>query len=107
MKAMTAVLSPTELSQERNWLLIVDYNLSRWTDVQQMGRYVANHYGMKTLLIRANPGERDTVIADHVINLSPLANGFVDDALRALRPWSGRIAAGLVFSDDAVATGAY
>jgi hypothetical protein len=104
---MTTVLPSTMPSGSRNWLLIVDYNLSRWTDVQRMGRYVAKHYGMMTLLIRSHPGERDFTIADHVIDLDPLAPGFGDDALRALRPWSGRIALGLVFSDDAVATGAH
>src|SRR6266404_5297711 len=89
-----------------NWLLIVDYNLSRWTDVQHMSRYTAKRYGMKTLLIRPNPGERDRTIANYVLDFDPLAPDFVEAALQALQPWSGRIALGLVFSDNAVATGA-
>lgn len=87
-------------------LLIVDYNLTRVADVENMARYARQRYSSHTLLIRARPGLRDREICDHVIDLDPLSDNFVERALILLTPFRERIRAGMVFSDNAVQRGA-
>ncbi|RKP46043.1 ATP-grasp domain-containing protein [Trinickia fusca] len=87
-------------------LLIVDYNLSRIDDVAHMAHYARERYGAGTVLIRPAPSERVARICDHVIDLDPLADGFVEAALERLARFSGRLRAGIVFSDNAVQSGA-
>lgn len=88
------------------FLLIIDYNLSRVDDVAYMQRYAYDRYGIKTLLIRPNPSLRDYQIADYVLALDPRAADFVPTALIALTPFRAQLRGGLVFSDNAVQTGA-
>ena len=88
------------------FLLILDYNLSRTRDVAAMRDYARTRYGLRTLLIRARPQSIDRSISDVVIDLDPHASTFVASALEALAPFRSAIAAGLVFSDKAVHQGA-
>lgn len=87
-------------------LLIVDYNLSRIGDVLHMRNHARERWGAETWLIRANPQDHDLQISDRVIDADPLAPDFVAQALHRLAGDAARISAGLVFSDNAVASGA-
>lgn len=87
-------------------LLIIDYNLNRIGEVAQMRDYARARWGAKTWLVRSNPQPADLTISDAVFDVDPLSERFVERALHALGQDSGRITAGLVFSDDAVASGA-
>ncbi len=87
-------------------LLIVDYNLSRIGDVLHMRNYARQQWGAETWLVRDNPQDHDLQICDRVIDANPLAPDFVRHALRQLGEDAGRISAGMVFSDNAVASGA-
>ncbi|AYY57733.1 ATP-grasp domain-containing protein [Burkholderia multivorans] len=87
-------------------LLVVDYNLTRVADVARIARHARSRYNAGTILIRAQPGARDREIADYVVDLDPLAHGFIAIALDRLAPFVGRIRAGVVFSDNAVQRGA-
>lgn len=51
--------------------LIIDYNLARVAEVAHMSDYARRRYHVDTLLIRANPGEHDKRLCDHVIALDP------------------------------------
>ncbi|MDY7802402.1 biotin carboxylase [Burkholderia stagnalis] len=93
-------------TQSASTLLIVDYNLSRVDDVAHLARYARERYGARTVLIRSGPGERDRRICDDVIDLDPLADGFVDAALARLADIASDLRAGIVFSDNAVQQGA-
>jgi biotin carboxylase len=87
-------------------LLIVDYNLSRVGDVAHIAQLAQASHGAGTVLIRPNPSERDKALCDYVVDLDPLALNFVEQALSLLEPLRPRIRAGVVFSDNAVQTGA-
>jgi len=87
-------------------LLIVDYNLTRISDVAHIARYAREKYYAQTVLIRPNPSTRDAKLCDHVIDLDPLADDFIEAALQRLTPLRERLRAGVVFSDNAVQRGA-
>jgi hypothetical protein len=87
-------------------LLIVDYNLSRAADVARMARHAKIVHGVRTVLIRANPGPSDSAICDEVVDLDPALPDFVDQAMARLTPWRDALRAGVVFSDNAVHSGA-
>lgn len=87
-------------------LLIIDYNLSRIGEVSQMRDYARSRWGAQTWLIRSNPQPADLTISDAVFDVDPLSERFVEQALDALGQNRDRISAGLVFSDNAVASGA-
>ncbi|MCV3211942.1 hypothetical protein OGM63_00105 [Plectonema radiosum NIES-515] len=89
-----------------SFLLIIDYNLSRIDDVVAMRRYAYERYGIKTLLLRANPEPHDYAIADLVLALDPRSSDFVTTGLKALAPFLKQLRGGLVFSDNAVQSGA-
>jgi hypothetical protein len=91
---------------ETNFLLIVDYNLSRVKDVRMMADHARDRYGLETILIRPKPTETDKIIATHVFDLDPRDMDFVEKALEALAPFKERISAALPFSDNAVHSGA-
>lgn len=86
--------------------LIVDYNLSRIEDVRSIKHYVNDQHQLALILIRPKPGKKDFTIADQVIDLDPLDKNFVSNALMQLNNIPFDIAAGLVFSDNAVHQGA-
>lgn len=69
-------------------LLVVDYNLTRVADVARIARHARSRYNAGTILIRAQPGARDREIADYVVDLDPLAHGFIATALDRLAPLS-------------------
>lgn len=87
-------------------LLIVDYNLSRISDVLHLRDYARQQWGAQTWLVRANPQDHDQNISDRVIDADPLHPDFVNQALDQLGDDAARISAGMVFSDNAVASGA-
>jgi hypothetical protein len=87
-------------------MLIVDYNLSRIDDIRHMSSYARDRYSARTSLIRANPTEADAHICDEVINLDPLRDDFVEMGEKLLGDRRGQFVAGIVFSDDAVHSGA-
>ncbi|MFJ4193633.1 acetyl-CoA carboxylase biotin carboxylase subunit family protein [Pseudomonas sp. NPDC089534] len=87
-------------------LLIVDYNLSRIGDVLHMRNHARQRWGAETWLVRAEPQDHDKTISDRVIAADPLAPDFVGQALGLLGDDAARVSAGLVFSDNAVASGA-
>lgn len=89
-----------------SFLLIIDYNLSRINDVASMRKYAYERYGVKTLLLRANPDRHDYRIADVVLALDPCSSDFVSAGLKALEPFRQQLRGGLVFSDNAVQSGA-
>jgi len=89
-----------------SFLLIIDYNLSRVDDVASMRRYAHERYGVKTLLIRATVAPHDYQIADHVLVLDPRGADFVTAGLKALAFFRQQLRGGLVFSDNAVQSGA-
>ncbi len=88
------------------FLLIVDYNLSRVDDVRAMSAYARERHGVRTILVRSNPGERDRALCDVVLDADPRRADFVERALRLLEPYRTALAGGIVFSDDAVHCGA-
>lgn len=87
-------------------LLIVDYNLSRVGDVLHLQHYARKRWQAQTWLFRATPQPLDSSISDRVFAADPLAPDFVELALEALGADAAAITAGLVFSDNAVASGA-
>lgn len=87
-------------------LLIVDYNLSRVSDVRHMREHARQHWNAQTWLVRSNPVEHDLHISDRVIDADPLAEDFILQVLAQLGDDTARIHAGLIFSDNAVASGA-
>ncbi|MBW4565630.1 MAG: hypothetical protein KME32_32025 [Mojavia pulchra JT2-VF2] len=89
-----------------SFLLIIDYNLSRIDDVASMRKYAYERYGVKTLLLRANPAPHDYRIADVVLALDPCSSDFVTAGLKSLEPFRQQLRGGLVFSDNAVQSGA-
>jgi len=86
--------------------LIVDYNLSRVEDVQRIRRYARDRHGALTTLVRAHPTETDRRISDEVVQLDPLDPDFAATGEKLLGPRREEFAAGIVFSDDAVHSGA-
>ncbi|VXC45612.1 Argininosuccinate lyase [Burkholderia sp. 8Y] len=94
------------MTAHRSTFLIIDYNLSRVAEVAHMSDYARRRYMVDTLLIRANPGEPDKRLCDHVIALDPRSADFVDAAFDALAPWRHTLRGGIVFSDNAVFGGA-
>lgn len=96
------MLNPDPKSQ---YLCIVDYNLSRLSDVKLITDYAKERYKLKTILFRANPTKADNTLADIVINLGPLQKDFVSLALQYLEAYKGQIAAVVPFSDDSVVSG--
>lgn len=87
-------------------LLIVDYNLSRVGDVIRMREHARMQWGAQTWLVRATPRDHDREISDRVIDADPLDTNFISHALSQLGDERIRIVAGIVFSDNAVASGA-
>lgn len=87
-------------------LLIIDFNLSRSEDVAHIRRYAATQYELQTVLIRANPSAADSKLANFVIDLCPLEDNFVAKAIEQINALPTNISAGVVFSDNAVHTGA-
>jgi hypothetical protein len=87
-------------------LLIVDYNLSRIDEVRHLRDHVRERHGATVVLIRADPTEADHSIADEVIDLDPLRNDFPEMGEKLLGGRRERIRAGIVFSDNAVRSGA-
>lgn len=94
------------MSSTQPVLLIIDYNLSRISEVSQMRDYALSRWGALTWLIRSDPQPADLKISDAVFDVDPLSERFVEQALDALGPNRNRVSAGLVFSDNAVASGA-
>ncbi|MEE8657534.1 hypothetical protein CGLAMM_08830 [Acetobacteraceae bacterium EV16G] len=107
-EALQIVYEPTavEAGTSSPLLLIVDYNLSRVGDVAHIVHLVRDTYGAGTVLVRHRPGELDRALCDHVVDLDPLAPDFAEQALLQLQPLHSRLKAGLVFSDNAVQSGA-
>ncbi|MEV5508764.1 ATP-grasp domain-containing protein [Streptomyces orinoci] len=87
-------------------LLIVDYNLSRVDEVRHLRDHAREHHGATVILIRADPREADRSIADEVIDLDPLRDDFAEMGEKLLGDRRERIKAGIVFSDNAVRSGA-
>ncbi|SOE08962.1 ATP-grasp domain-containing protein [Streptomyces sp. 2323.1] len=87
-------------------LLIVDYNLSRIDEVRHLRDHARHRHGATVVLIRADPTEADHAIADEVIDLDPLRDGFAEMGEKLLGHRRERIRAGIVFSDNAVRSGA-
>ncbi|MFI1838622.1 acetyl-CoA carboxylase biotin carboxylase subunit family protein [Streptomyces olivaceoviridis] len=87
-------------------LLIVDYNLSRIDEVRHLRDHARDHHGAAVILVRADPTEADRSIADEVIDLDPLRDDFAEMGERLLGDRRERIKAGIVFSDNAVHSGA-
>lgn len=87
-------------------LLIVDYNLSRVADVLHLRNHARQRWNAHTYLIRANPQPLDFTLADRVFDADPLDPEFVDKALWSMGSAADGITAGLVFSDNAVSSGA-
>ncbi|WP_410539987.1 acetyl-CoA carboxylase biotin carboxylase subunit family protein [Streptomyces sp. KL2] len=87
-------------------LLIVDYNLSRIDEVRYLRDYARERHGATVVLIRADPTEADRSIADEVIDLDPLRDDFTEMGEKLLGGMRERIRAGIVFSDNAVRSGA-
>lgn len=89
----------------KNKLLIIDYNLTRYDDVKAMIAYAKEKYALETILIRGNPTEVDYSLTPQVINLFPRDKKFVSDAMEQLKSIRHELRAGLVFSDDAIYSG--
>ncbi|MFJ7152512.1 acetyl-CoA carboxylase biotin carboxylase subunit family protein [Streptomyces sp. NPDC100445] len=87
-------------------LLIVDYNLSRIDEVRHLRDHARARHGATVVLIRADPTEADAAIADEVIDLDPLRDDFAEAGEKLLGDRRERIGAGIVFSDNAVRSGA-
>ncbi|CUW33253.1 MULTISPECIES: ATP-grasp domain-containing protein [Streptomyces] len=87
-------------------LLIVDYNLSRIDEVRHLRDHARRRHGATVILVRADPTEADHAIADEVIDLDPLRDDFAQIGEKLLADRRDRIKAGIVFSDNAVRSGA-
>ncbi|MBF9072805.1 ATP-grasp domain-containing protein [Streptacidiphilus fuscans] len=87
-------------------LLIVDYNLSRIDEVRDLGDYARERHGATVVLVRSEPTEADRYLADEVIDLDPLRDDFSEIGAKLLDDRRERIKAGIVFSDNAVRSGA-
>ncbi|RLU90527.1 biotin carboxylase [Streptomyces griseocarneus] len=87
-------------------LLVVDYNLSRIDEVRHLRDHARERHGATVVLIRADPTEADHAIADEVIDLDPLRDDFAEMGEKLLGDRREQIAAGIVFSDNAVRSGA-
>ncbi|MFG3408233.1 acetyl-CoA carboxylase biotin carboxylase subunit family protein [Streptomyces sp. NPDC048142] len=87
-------------------LLVVDYNLSRIDEVRHLRNYAHEHHDAEVVLIRADPTEADRSIADEVLDLDPLRDDFAEMGEKLLGDRRVRIRAGIVFSDNAVRSGA-
>ncbi|MEU4270348.1 biotin carboxylase [Streptomyces sp. NPDC026092] len=87
-------------------LLIVDYNLSRIDEVRHLREYARERHGATVVLVRAEPTEADHAIADEVVDLDPLGDRFPELGEKLLGDRRERIRAGIVFSDNAVHSGA-
>jgi hypothetical protein len=87
-------------------LLIVDYNLSRIDEVRRLRDHAHERHGATVVLVRADPTEADYLIADEVIDLDPLRDDFAEMGEKLLGDRRERIKAGIVFSDNAVRSGA-
>uniref|UniRef100_A0AAU2V9T7 ATP-grasp domain-containing protein n=1 Tax=Streptomyces sp. NBC_00003 TaxID=2903608 RepID=A0AAU2V9T7_9ACTN len=87
-------------------LLIVDYNLSRIDEVRYLRDHARERHGATVVLIRADPTEADYSIADEVIDLDPLGDNFAELGEKLLCDRREQIGAGIVFSDNAVHSGA-
>lgn len=94
------------MSRTTGRFLIIDYNLSRVDDVRHMSAYARERHGTDVTLIRADPSAVDAEICDEVIDLDPLSPDFVEAAERLLGPRRAEFRAGVVFSDNAVQSGA-
>lgn len=88
------------------FILIIDYNLSRYDDVMHISRYAKSQYNLETILVRHQPNENDLKITKHIINQNPRADDFVSQVLNDLGEYQGSILSALTFSDDAVYKGA-
>ena len=97
---------PLKYEVERKALLIVDFNLSRSEDVAHIKAYTDSKYAMDVVLIRSNPSKNDLKLADVVIDLDPLEPNFVIKALTQIYQLPYTLKGGLVFSDNAVHSGA-
>ncbi|MEU2063704.1 biotin carboxylase [Streptomyces sp. NPDC013455] len=86
--------------------LIIDYNLSRVDDVRHMAAYARTRHGARTTLVRPQPTETDARICDEVIDLDPLDPDFAAAGEKLLGARRAEFAAGIVFSDNAVHSGA-
>ncbi|MFD8519981.1 acetyl-CoA carboxylase biotin carboxylase subunit family protein [Streptomyces capillispiralis] len=86
--------------------LIVDYNLSRIDEVRHLAERARARHGARVVLIRAEPGDTDRAVADEVIDLDPLRPDFAVMGEKLLTARRDRIRAGIVFSDNAVHSGA-
>ncbi|MGW7413897.1 ATP-grasp domain-containing protein [Streptomyces sp. NPDC054863] len=87
-------------------LLIVDYNLSRIDEVRHLRDHARERHGATVALVRADPTAADHSIAEEVINLDPLRDDFAEMGEKLLGDRRERIGAGIVFSDNAVRSGA-
>ncbi|MFI5782001.1 acetyl-CoA carboxylase biotin carboxylase subunit family protein [Nocardia sp. NPDC051570] len=87
-------------------LLIVDYNLSRIDEVRHLRDHARERHGATVILIRVDPTEADHSIADEVIDLDPLRDDFAEMGEKLLDDRREWIRAGIVFSDNAVRSGA-
>ncbi|MBD0711495.1 MULTISPECIES: acetyl-CoA carboxylase biotin carboxylase subunit family protein [unclassified Streptomyces] len=87
-------------------LLVVDYNLSRIDEVRHLRNHARDRHGATVILIRADPTDADRAIADEVIDLDPLRDDFAEMGEKLLADRRDRIRAGIVFSDNAVHSGA-
>ncbi|KUN40980.1 biotin carboxylase [Streptomyces longwoodensis] len=87
-------------------LLIVDYNLSRVDEVRHLRDHARERHGARVVLVRADPTELDRRIADEVIDLDPLRDDFAEMGEKLLGDRREHIKAGIVFSDNAVRSGA-
>jgi hypothetical protein len=94
------------MNDHREKLLIVDYNLARVADVAHMRDYARRRYDVDTVLLRGNPGAIDASLCDYLVEVNPLSPDFVDLAYEALVQWRDNIRGGVVFSDNAVQSGA-
>ncbi|KPW29148.1 Uncharacterized protein ALO66_03653 [Pseudomonas coronafaciens pv. atropurpurea] len=94
------------MPQQSPVLLLVDYNLSRIGDVLHIRNYARKRWNAETWLVRGSPQEHDLHMSDRVIDADPLAPDFIHRALGILGDDAIRISAGMVFSDNAVVSGA-
>ncbi|MCW5235548.1 biotin carboxylase [Verminephrobacter eiseniae] len=94
------------MMSQSSTLLIIDYNLSRVEDVARIAEHARTRHGARSLLIRADPSAHDASICEDVIDLDPTRPDFVEQALARLTLWRDTLRGGLVFSDNAVQSGA-
>ncbi len=88
------------------YLVIVDYNLTRFHDVKLMTDYAKSRYQAETILLRPNPQPCDREVATVIGDLDPRAADFIPKALQFLAPYCSGISAVLPFSDNGVVSGA-